>query len=56
MQLSTSVPRVSIRHMDGKIPLLDHTPLPTPLAYLKYTFSVNLLSENGWCNQINLTM
>jgi hypothetical protein len=41
MQLSTSWPIVSIHHVDGQIPLLVHTPLPTPLAYPRDTFSVN---------------
>jgi hypothetical protein len=33
--------------VDGQIPLLVHTPQPTPLAYPIYTFSVNQLREDG---------
>jgi hypothetical protein len=46
MKQSLSGPRVSIRHADGQILLLVHMPQPTPLEYLKYTFSVTLL----WCD------
>jgi hypothetical protein len=38
MKLSPSEPKVSICNVDGKIPLLIHTPLPTPLGYLRDTF------------------
>jgi hypothetical protein len=38
MQLSPSEPRVSIRHVDGQIPLLVHTPQPTPLEHPETPF------------------
>jgi hypothetical protein len=56
MQLSLSGPRVSIRHVDGQIPLLVHRPQPTPLAYSRDTFSVTQLCDDGWYNQSSLKM
>jgi hypothetical protein len=36
--ISSSVPRVYFRHADEQIPLLVHTPQPSPLEYVKTPF------------------